>query len=133
MCSGMCSSSGWWVLGAWAIPILILDVGATIIDLRVAGEYLRCSRHCSPQQCLLHCLLIPRSYSTFGQRKHGSNFRLCMMVARNCCMALHYKQILKKYLFCPVSIAYGKTSDTRKTMALFIGLSLLQVFPLNFV
>ena len=51
------------------------------------------------------------------------------MVARNCCMGLHYKQILKKYLFCPVSMAYRKTSDTRKTMALFIGLSLLQMLP----
>ena len=56
-----------------------------------------------------------------------------MMLAGACCMALHYKQIVRKFLFCPVPIAFGKTPGTGKTTALCCGLSPLGVYPSRFV
>lgn len=74
-----------------------------------------------------------KSLYLWAKENMGENFMPCMMVAGSCCMALHYKRILNKFLFCPVPIAYGKTSGTGKTTALCIGLSPLGVFPSRFV
>ena len=74
-----------------------------------------------------------RSLYMWARENMCHNFMPCMLLAGTCCMALHYKKILSKFLFCPVPIAYGKTPGTGKTTALCIGLSPLGVYPSRFV
>lgn len=61
------------------------------------------------------------------------NFIPTMLMAGSSCMALHYKTIIETFLFCPIPIAYGKTSGTGKTTALIIGLSPTGAYPSRFV
>ena len=74
-----------------------------------------------------------RSLYMWARENMCHNFMPCMLLAGTCCMALHYKKILSKFLFCPVPIAYGKTPGTGKTTALCIGLSPLGVYPSHLV
>ena len=74
-----------------------------------------------------------RELFTWARENMHQNFIPCMLLAGSCCMALHYKTILNKFLFCPIPIAYGKISGTGKTTALSIGLSPLGAYPSRFV
>ena len=69
-----------------------------------------------------------RELYKWGRENMHQNFIPCMLLAGSCCMALHYKTILNRFLFCPIPIAYGKTSGTGKTTALSIGLSPLGAY-----
>ena len=57
------------------------------------------------------------------------NFVPCMLLSGSCCMALYYKTIVDTFLFCPIPIAYGRTSGTGKTTALSIGLGPTGSYP----
>lgn len=61
------------------------------------------------------------------------NFIPSLLVGGSCCMALHYKTILKKFLFCPIPIAYSKGSGTGKTTSLLMGLSPSGAYPRRFI
>ena len=61
------------------------------------------------------------------------NFIPTMLMAGSSCMALHYKTIIETFLFCPIPIAYGKTSGSGKTTALIIGVSPTGAYPSRFV
>ena len=69
----------------------------------------------------------------WAERKMHHNFVPCMLLAGAGAMALHYKRILDTFLFCPIPIAYGKTSGTGKTTALAISLSPTGAYPSRFV
>ena len=56
-----------------------------------------------------------------------------MMTAGSFAMALHYETILKQFLFCPVTLAYGTKSGTGKTSASHIGQSPTGAYPSRFV
>ena len=61
------------------------------------------------------------------------NFVPCILLAGAGAMALHYRRILKSFLFCPIPIAYGKVSGTGKTTALAVALSPMGAYPSRFV
>ena len=70
---------------------------------------------------------------TWARENMKHNFIPTMLLAGSCCMAMHYKEILKTLLFCPAPIDFGKTSGTGKTTALIIGLSPTGAYPSRFV
>ena len=49
-----------------------------------------------------------KSLYLWAKSNRSHNFIPCMMLAGACSMALHYRQILSKFLFCPVPVVYGK-------------------------
>ena len=58
-----------------------------------------------------------RSLYMWARENMCHNFMPCMLLAGTCCMALHYKKILSKFLFCPVPIAYGKTPKQQHSVS----------------
>lgn len=55
------------------------------------------------------------------------------LVAGSCAMAMHYKTILRTFLFCPVPLAYSEKSGTGKTTSITIGLGPTGAYPSRFV
>ena len=53
------------------------------------------------------------------------NFIPALLVIGGFAMALHYRTIITKFLFCPIPLAFGRSSGTRKTTAMCCGLSML--------
>ena len=76
---------------------------------------------CSIQLPLSTCPL--KDLYAWANRNMQHNYVPGMLLAGAGAMALHYKRILDTFLFCPIPIAYGKTSGTGKTTALAIALS----------
>ena len=72
------------------------------------------------------CNLIEYLMNTMGH-----NFFPTLMVMGSCAMALHYKTILSKFLFCPVPLAFGN-SGAGKTTALRCGLAITGCHPERF-
>ena len=57
------------------------------------------------------------------------NFIPAVLVVGSFAMALHYRTIVQQFLFCPVPLAFGRSSGTGKTTAMRCGLALLGVHP----
>lgn len=61
------------------------------------------------------------------QRNMLHNFIPSLLVVGSFAMALHYRTIVEQLIFCPVPLAFGRSSGTGKTTAMRCGLALLGV------
>lgn len=66
------------------------------------------------------------------QQNMQHNFIPSLLVVGSFAMALHYKTIVSQFLYCPVPLAFGRSSGTGKTTALQCGLAMLGAHPSRF-
>jgi hypothetical protein len=127
---------GIWVLG----PDLYIDMGGQLVDPNQSDYIWVGHLYNGPQiapnsaACIVELPLTTDPLT--GLLEHlkttmKQNFFPTLMVMGACAMAMHYHTILKKFLFCPVPIAFGN-SGTGKTTALRCGLAMCGVYPTRF-
>ena len=107
-----CESQYLWVSHLYEGPGIALQSDACKVELPLSTD---------PLRHLVEHLRITMHH----------NFFPALLVLGSCAMALHYPTILKKFLFCPVPLAFGEPG-TGKTTALRCGLAITAVYPSRF-